>query len=117
FWFGALRSMTRTSAPRSASTIAANGAGPMPANSTIRTPFSGPIALLRSCSVLLRPMRASERARDQFLHDLIGAAENAHHTRIGVHARDRVLVHVAGTAKELQALVDHVAIGFRAPQL
>jgi hypothetical protein len=35
------RSIRTTSAPWSASIIAANGAGARPANSTIRTPLSG----------------------------------------------------------------------------
>src|SRR5829696_8910693 len=38
------RSIRTTSAPRSASSIPQNGAGPSPANSTTRTPSSGPTA-------------------------------------------------------------------------
>ncbi len=43
------RSTRTTSAPRSASTIAAYGPGPMPASSTTRTPVSGPcgVAVIR----------------------------------------------------------------------
>ena len=40
----ATRSTRMTSAPRSASTIAQNGPGPMPATSMTRSPASGPIA-------------------------------------------------------------------------
>src|SRR4029450_9304663 len=41
---GADRSTARISAPRSASSMAQNGPGPMLASSTTRTPWSGPMA-------------------------------------------------------------------------
>src|SRR5215216_4617590 len=41
---GAGRSTASTSAPRSARSMAQNGPGPIPASSTIRTPWSGPMA-------------------------------------------------------------------------
>ena len=40
------RTSVITSAPISASSMQANGPGPMPANSTMRVPFSGPVALV-----------------------------------------------------------------------
>src|SRR5687768_4604569 len=42
---GPVRSMRSTVAPRSASSMAANGPGPMPARSTILRPGSGPISI------------------------------------------------------------------------
>ena len=39
------RSMRSTSAPMSESIIAVNGPGPMPANSRMRIPFSGPVPM------------------------------------------------------------------------
>src|SRR4029453_4159211 len=41
---GAGRSTASTSAPRSARSMAQNGPGPIDASSTIRTPWSGPMA-------------------------------------------------------------------------
>src|SRR6185437_4818155 len=37
----------------------------------------------------------SQEARSQFLHDLVGAAIDTLHTRIGPQAGDRVFLHVA----------------------
>ena len=54
---------------------------------------------------------------DQFLHDLVGAAVDRLHPRVGVHAGDRVLGHVAVAAEQLQALVDHLALLLGAPPL
>src|SRR5450755_1054704 len=115
--FGVLRSTRSTSAPRSASTIAANGAGPMPANSTMRTPLSGPISDSPNEPYSFGRVRALQRPRDQLFHDFIRAAEDPHDARIRVHACDRILVHVAGTAEQLQALVDDLAVLIRAPPL
>ena len=48
--------------------------------------------------------------RDDFFHDFGGAAVDAHHPRIRPEARDGVFGHVAVAAKQLQALVGHVAL-------
>src|SRR5215510_15348818 len=58
-----------------------------------------------------------ERAANQFLHDLVGAAVDLLHARIGVEARDRVLPHVAVAAEELQALVYELALQVGGPVL
>jgi hypothetical protein len=44
FFLAPTRSSVTTSAPMSASSMQANGPGPMPANSTMRMPASGPLA-------------------------------------------------------------------------
>src|SRR5205823_8457994 len=44
FFLAPMRSSVTSSAPISASSMQANGPGPMPANSTMRTPASGPLA-------------------------------------------------------------------------
>src|SRR5438270_3757080 len=48
---------------------------------------------------------ASQAPRDQQLHDLVGAGIDALDARVAVHARDRVLVHIAIAAEQLQASV------------
>src|ERR1043165_330391 len=48
--------------------------------------------------------------RDQHLHDLVGAGVDALHPRVAEHARDRVFVHIAIPAEQLQATVDDVAL-------
>ena len=57
------------------------------------------------------------RAADDLLHDLVGAAVDARHARVGVRARDRVLEHVAVAAVQLQAAVDDAALQLGAPPL
>src|SRR5215813_2795613 len=64
-----------------------------------------------SCSNVL------ERAADQLFHDLVGAAVDLLHARVGVEARDRVLPHVAVAAEELQALVYELALQVGGPVL
>src|SRR5205809_2280624 len=60
------RTIRTTSAPMSASSMAANGAGPIPANSTIRRPESGPLSLsMDSASAKVR-----EKARHRGKHRL-----------------------------------------------
>src|SRR6478609_9076394 len=56
------------------------------------------------------PSPKSERAPDQFLHDLVRAAVDLLHPRVGVEPRDRVFPHVTVAAEELQALVDQRAL-------
>ena len=56
-----LRSTRNTSAPRSASSIAANGPGPMPAISMTLTPASGPARITRTSWKSLQFARRSRR--------------------------------------------------------
>src|SRR4249920_909792 len=58
------------------------------------------------------PLKAS---RDQELHDLVGARIDAQNTRVPVHPRDRIFVHIAIAAEQLQAAVDHFALGVGKP--
>src|SRR6478736_2325161 len=58
----------------------------------------------------LRSRRRSQHARDQYLHDLVGTAEDASDASVLVHAGDRIFVHIAVAAVELQALVDDLAL-------
>ena len=46
---------------------------------------------------------------DEQFHDFIGAGIDAHHPRIAIKPRDRVLVHVAVAAEQLQAAIDNFA--------
>ena len=48
--------------------------------------------------------------RHQLFHDLGGAAVDAQHARVRPEAGDGVFGHVAVAAKQLQALVGHVAL-------
>src|SRR5690606_24715706 len=50
------RSTRITSAPRSASSIAANGPGPIPASSITRTPDSGPLPMCDSLTLVRSPL-------------------------------------------------------------
>ncbi|KAF5289622.1 hypothetical protein FQR65_LT20784 [Abscondita terminalis] len=59
----------------------------------------------------------SQRAGDDFLHDFAGAAVDALHAGVGIHARDHVFVHEAVAAVQLHQLVEHAALRFRAPEL
>ncbi len=63
------------------------------------------------------PVSRSERAADQFLHDLVGAAEDARHARTAPGPRDRIFVHVTGAAVQLQALVHDFPLQFGVPKL
>src|SRR5436190_2048546 len=56
----------------------------------------------RSCS---RAALQPHLLRDDHLHDLVGAGEDALNPRVHERARHRVLEHVAVAAEELQALV------------
>ena len=53
---------------------------------------------------------SSQAPGDQNLHDLVGAAIDTLHTGVAIHAGDRILVHVAVTAEQLQALIDDLAL-------
>ena len=57
----------------------------------------------------------SERAADDFLHDLVGAAVNTLHAGIDVSAGDREFPHVAVAAVQLQAFIHHLALEIRDP--
>src|SRR4029078_11475316 len=62
-------------------------------------------------------IRMLERAPYQLFHDLVGAAVDLLHARVGVEARDRVFPHVAVAAVELQALVHDLALKVGGPVL
>src|SRR3546814_9364638 len=59
----------------------------------------------------------SERPPDQFLHDLVGAAEDTGDARRAPCAGDRIFVHIARAAEQLQALVHHLPLQLGVPQL
>ncbi|MCO5556213.1 hypothetical protein L7F22_009759 [Adiantum nelumboides] len=59
----------------------------------------------------------SQTPADHLLHDLGGAAVDPGDARVGVGLRDRVLVHVAVPAVQLQAAVDDPALQLGAPVL
>jgi hypothetical protein len=61
--------------------------------------------------------KSLQAAGDEQLHDLVGAGIDAHHPRIAIKPRDRVLVHVAVAAKQLQAAIDDLAHQVRVPVL
>src|SRR5262252_645740 len=71
---------------------------------------------LRSIIVVSRSA-SEQRARNQLLHDFVGAAVDALHARVDVHARDGILVHVAVAAEQLQAFVDHAPLQIGGPLL
>src|SRR6266481_6164106 len=102
--FAELRSTVTTSAPRSASRWPASGAGPMPLNSTTRSDVNGPL-ISTSLAIV-----QTKTATDDLLHDLGRAGVDAADAGVGIEAADFVLIHVAGAAVQLQALVDHPAL-------
>src|SRR2546421_3795540 len=55
--------------------------------------------------------------RDQQLHDLVGAGIDALYPRVAVHARNRVFVHIAIAAEQLQAAVDDLVLQVGEPVL
>src|SRR4029077_2419200 len=59
----------------------------------------------------------AQRAPDDLLHDLVGAAVYARHARVGPGARDGVLAHVAVAPEQLHAAVEHAALQLGAPPL
>src|SRR5262249_23829069 len=56
--------------------------------------------------ILFLLFAALEAARDEKLHDLVGAGIDPLHPRVAVHARDRIFVHIAIAAEQLEAAVD-----------
>src|SRR5690606_19856902 len=87
-------------------------------------PDAAPRNAARSDAALDGARRARSRraarlqgAADHLLHDLVGAAVDALHARVGVGARDRVLQHEAAAAVQLQALVDDLALHVGGPEL
>src|SRR3546814_17944872 len=54
---------------------------------------------------------------DQFLHNLVHAAEDARHARRAPGAGDRIFVHITRTAEELEALVHDLPLKVGVPQL
>src|ERR1700755_70002 len=63
--------------------------------------------------ILFLLFAALEAARDEKLHDLVGAGVDALHARVAIHARDRIFVHIAIAAEQLQAPVDDFALQIR----
>ena len=62
-------------------------------------------------------MAGLQRARDQLLHDFVGAGVDALHAAIGPHARDRVFGHVAVASVQLHAFIDDGALAVCEPVL
>src|SRR4029078_5313710 len=64
----------------------------------------------RTTTVSLRPRSPSVRwlqaARNQELHDLVGARIYACHACVPVHARNRIFLHITIAAEQLQATLD-----------
>src|SRR5882757_10501059 len=102
--FAERRSTVTTSAPRSANSWPASGAGPMPLNSTTRSDVNGP--LISTPLALIQ----SQTATDDLLHDLGRAGVDAADAGVGIEAADFVIIHVTGAAVQLQAFVDHPAL-------
>ena len=64
------------------------------------------------------PVQTALRLRpDHFLHDLAGAAVDALHAGVAPQPGDRVLVHVAGAAVQLQARVADLPLQLGVEQL
>src|SRR5215472_9410886 len=62
-------------------------------------------------------LHPSQRAGDQQLHDLVGAAIDLLHASVDKHAGDRELAHIAVAAVQLQAIVDGLDLLLAAPPL
>src|SRR5690606_34253028 len=74
--------------------------------------------LLQPADPLLHlPIVEAETAADDFFHDFRGAREDTGDARIGVHAADAVLLHIAGATVQLHAVVHHAAFEFGGEQL
>src|SRR5262249_11977964 len=54
--------------------------------------------------------RASKTPSDGKLHDLIGASIDTHHPRVPLHTRERKVLQVSITAKELQTTIDDLSL-------
>src|SRR5215468_5535810 len=67
--------------------------------------------------ILFLLFAALEAARDEKLHDLVGPGIDALHPRVAVHARDRIFVHIAIAAEQLQAAVDDFVLQVGQPVL
>jgi len=57
-----------------------------------------------------------ERAGNKHAHDLIRPTINALNTGIGIHTANRIFVHIAVAAEELQAIIDDFVFAFGAPK-
>src|SRR5215470_12315201 len=58
----------------------------------------------------MRETRSLQASRNQQFHDLVGARIYAQYARVAIHPRDRIFVHIAIPAEQLQASVDHFAL-------
>src|ERR1041385_7433160 len=68
--------------------------------------------------IFIPPVRQpSQAARNEKLHDLVGAGVDPLHARVSIHARDRVFVHIAIAAEQLQAAVDDFVLQVGQPVL
>src|SRR5688572_8375838 len=54
--------------------------------------------------------RGSEAARNHLFHDLVRAAVDALHARVGEQPANQVLIHVAIAAMQLDALVQYLLL-------
>lgn len=59
--------------------------------------------------------QSAKGAANEFFHDLVGPAVNFLHPRVGIHARDFILIHVARAPVQLQAVIDNFALLVRGP--
>src|SRR5438128_10804756 len=59
----------------------------------------------------------SQAPRDDHLHDLVAARIDAHDASVAVEPRDRIFVHIAVAAEQLQAAVDDLALHLGDPEL
>ena len=63
------------------------------------------------------PAHQRESGAISSFHDLVGAGVDALHARVAIHARDRVFVHIAIAAEQLQAAVDDFVLQVGQPVL
>ncbi|GIR46399.1 MAG: hypothetical protein CM15mP55_3750 [Hyphomicrobiales bacterium] len=57
-----------------------------------------------------------KRGGHQHTHNFVRPAINALHARIGIHAADRIFVHIAIATEKLQAGVNNLALALAYPE-
>src|SRR5277367_2764188 len=107
----ALTSAMTTRAPASASHAAASRPRP-PAPPVNRATWPSRPSRPLGISFL-----SCEGTRNDFLHDFVRPAVDLLHAGVGVHAGDGVLLHVAVSAEQLDALVEYLALHVGQPPL
>src|SRR4029079_6271595 len=60
---------------------------------------------------------ALETTRNHFFHDLVGAAINALHARVGEQPAHQVFIHIAVAAVQVYAFIEHLLLHVTAPPL